>query len=187
MAQKVEVCDGCGSCSGEPDELWDLVEKAINSENCHCKCLFALQKSGTKIQPPALTVASIRNHTECVKTLIDAGADVNVTTAQKYVYDSNTRRWDPVVDYDGSEYTVAVTGKGSINELYAVNKTALIWASDIGNSECVNALVNAGADVNKMDDAKCTALTYAAMGGNQGGCVKVLIDAGADVNKGLAW
>ena len=72
---------------------------------------------------------------------------------------------------------------GSIDEIYAVNKTALIWAADMGNSKCVNELVTAGADVNKMDDAKCTALTYAAKGG-QGECMKVLIQAGADVNKG---
>ena len=88
MAQKVEICDSCRSCKEGHDESWDLVEKAMNLETCHCKCLFTLQKSGVKIQPPALIVASILNHTECVKTMIDAGADVNVTTAQKYVYNS---------------------------------------------------------------------------------------------------
>ena len=186
MAQKVEICDGCRSCSEEPDKLWDLVEKAMNSETCHCKCLFALQNSGTKIQPPALTVASILNHTECVKTLIDAGADVNVTTKQKYVYNRKTFRWEPVAEYDGSECTVVVNGMGSIDEIYAVNKTALIWASDLGNSKCVNELVSAGADVNKIDDTKCTALIYAAKGG-QGGCMKILIEAGADVNIGTGF
>ena len=183
MAQKAETCEGCRSCSEEPDKLWDLVEKAMNSETCHCKCLFALQKSGTKIQPPALTVASILNHIECVKTLIDAGADVNVMTKQKYVYNRNTFRWEPVAEYDGSECTVVVNGIGSIDEIHAVNKTALMWAADMGNFECVNKLVTEGADVNKMDDAKCTALTYAAKGG-QGGCMNILIEAGADVNVG---
>ena len=183
MAQKVVICDGCRSCTAEPDELWKLIEKAMNSETCHCKCLFALQKSGVKVQPHALTVASILNHIECVKTLIDAGADVNVTTTQKYVYNRSTFRWEPVADYDGSECTVVVNGMGSIVEIHAVNKTALMWAADMGNLECVNELVTAGADVNKMDDAKCTALTYAAKGG-QGECMKILIEAGADVNIG---
>ena len=71
MAQKVEICDGCRSCTEERDELWDLMEKAMNSETCHCECLFALQKSGTKIQPPALTVASILNHIECAGFPLD--------------------------------------------------------------------------------------------------------------------
>ena len=87
----------------------------------------------------------------------------------------------PVAEYDGSECTMAVNGKGSINEIYAVNKTPLIWAADMGNSDCVNKLVAAGADVNKMDDTNGTALSYAAMGG-QGRCIKILIEAGADVN-----
>ena len=148
MAQNVRVCDGCKVLLFCLDkQLRNVMEKVMNSETCHCKCLFALQKSGVKIQPPALTVASILNHIECVKTLIDAGADVNVTTTQKY---------------DGSECTGAGNGMGSIDESYAVNKTALIWAADMGNSDCVNELVTAGADVNKMDVAKCTALTYAA-------------------------
>ena len=183
MAQKFGICDGCRSCTEEPDELWDLVEKAMNSETCHCKCLFALQNSGTKIQPPALTVACILNHIECVRALIDAGADVHVTTKQKYVYNRKTFRWEPVAEYDGSECTVVVNGIGSIDEIYAVNKTALMWAADMGICECVNKLVSAGADVNKMDNAKCTALTYATKGG-QGGCMEILIEAGADVNKG---
>ena len=86
MAENVEICDGCKITSLRiDDQLWDVMEKAMNSGSCHCKCLFGHEKSGINVQPPSLTVASILNHIECVKILIEAGADVNVTTKQKYV------------------------------------------------------------------------------------------------------
>ena len=52
----------------------------------------------------------------------------------------------------------------------------------MGHSESASALIATGADVNQMDVRLCTALCYAAQGG-QSECIKLLIESGADVNK----
>ncbi len=50
-----------------------------------------------------------------------------------------------------------------------------------GNARCLELLVAAGADVNRMDKRNPPPLTTAASSGSEA-CVKVLLDAGADVN-----
>ena len=64
---------------------------------------------------------------------------------------------------------------------FVSQRTALSLAAQMGHPECVNVLIAAGADVNKMEDKQFTPLTFAAQGG-QSECMKILIEAGADVN-----
>ena len=80
MSKNSGICGRCRPHSFElldVDELWVLVESVMESRSCHCMCIFSLQELGVKVQPPALAVASILNHAECVKSLVEAGADVN--------------------------------------------------------------------------------------------------------------
>ena len=255
MAQNIQVCDDCKITSFRvDDQLWDVIENAINSETCHCKCLFAHQKSGINVQPPALTVAAILNHTECVKTLIEAGADVNVTTAQENFVSQRTALSlaaqmghtesvnvliaagadvNKMEDKQFTPLTFAAQGGQSecikilidagadvnmgtgmeLNDIgmryYECKRTALMWlfipespvcrytdstfyhltedrcralSRKPNREECVDILLEAGADVNKVDRRTCTALRHAARLPDQTRCVKKLLDAGANVN-----
>lgn len=61
-------------------------------------------------------------------------------------------------------------------------RTALMRAASRGNTDCVRALLKAGADVNAKFKDGSTVLMWASCGGGRTGCVKPLIAAGADVN-----
>ena len=61
------------------------------------------------------------------------------------------------------------------------NETPLMYASGNGRSELVNIFLEAGADVNLINNTHETSVMLAAIQGHEK-CVKLLIDAGADVN-----
>ena len=149
MAQNVRVCDDCKISRkiNIDQQLWDVMEKAMNSESCHCKCLFALQKSGINVQPPALTVAAILNHTGCVKTLIEAGADVNAMAAPDRAFGRTALSLAAQMGHP--ECVNALIGAGAdVNKKERKQLTPLIYAAQGGQSECMKILIEAGADVN---------------------------------------
>ena len=68
-------------------------------------------------------------------------------------------------------------------DVKVVNKnsdTALIYAAQSGDSECVASLLTAGADVNTTDGEGYTALIRAIQKGHSK-CVDLLLKAGANV------
>ena len=147
MAENVEICDGCKISSFRTDQLWAVIKKAMNSGSCHCKCLFSLEESGINVQPPAPTVASILNHVECVKTLTEAGADVNVTTEGKYI--SQRTVLSLAAQMGNHECVNALIAAGAdVNKMDEKKFTALTYAAQGGQSESMKILIEAGADVN---------------------------------------
>ena len=60
--------------------------------------------------------------------------------------------------------------------------TLLSQAAAQGMDECVTCFIQSGADVNRSDVNKVTALMMAAENGHVK-CVNILIEAGADVNR----
>ena len=66
-------------------------------------------------------------------------------------------------------------------DFYPEEFTPLMFAVFKGYEQCVNDLIEAGADVNQTDSNGHTAVMLAASGGFVN-CVKKLIEAGADVN-----
>ena len=75
--------------------------------------------------------------------------------------------------------TVAGT---SVNEMDALDKTALVWASENGHTDIALFLVGKGADVNIGDFTGQAPLYWAARMGYKE-IVELLIKAGADVNQ----
>ncbi len=71
-----------------------------------------------------------------------------------------------------------------INRRSEYGSTALMFASSWGHDKCAQRLIDAGADVNIIDNDGCTALICACMldcvNSNQA-CVSVLLNSGASV------
>ena len=127
----------------------------------------------------ALIYAAWHGHTDCVKALINARADVNAKgnffgrTALIYAAKwSHTDCAKALIDAEGIDVN-AQTDDGM---------TALMYVARNGKLKCLNALLTAGADVNAENNDGWTALIYAA-GWGRIDCVNVLLSADdIDVN-----
>ena len=65
----------------------------------------------------------------------------------------------------------------------STGKVVLLEAAKLGHFNCVKALAEAGANVNKQDSEQRTALICATFRRSTKPCLKVLVRKGADVNK----
>jgi ankyrin repeat protein len=124
----------------------------------------------------ALIAAIASGHVEIVKTLLNAGAEVNPKTW----YDDI-----PLVfaAQKGQAEIVRALIDAGANFNLGFDFTPLYEAATEGHSEVVKILIEAGADVNQTDEDGHTALMAAAYEGHLE-VVKLLVEAGADVN---AW
>ncbi len=113
---------------------------------------------------------------ERIKTLIAAGADVNV----KDEHGQTVLMLISIVgNVDCVKALIAAGADVKAQDSHGV--TAFTNAVQGGNADCIKALVAAGADVNAKDSDDMTSLMLAAQDGNAA-CVKALIAAGADIN-----
>ncbi len=179
------------------DELLTLVKNVIDFE--------AFDVNGYT----ALIWAATKGHTEVVKALIEAGANLNAQDKNGYtalIWATREGRAEVVEalidakadlnaqDYEGKTALILAARKGRTEvvkalieaeaDLNAQDKngyTALIWAAYQGHTEIVEALIAADADVNAQDDIGNTALICAAREGRTE-VVKALIEAGANLN-----
>ena len=124
-----------------------------------------------------LLYAVFHGHSQCVKTLIDAGAIVNKIERAK---------WPPLIFSAGvgdcRSVQLLLEAGADVNETDdAFHKTAILMASQMGNDKCIELLIKAGADVNKPNILEETALMKAAWA-EQEKCVELLLKGGADVN-----
>ena len=96
---------------------------------------------------------------------------------------ANQRLWTAAFtgDLAGVQKELPPTGNADVNAKDVQNRTALMYAAQIGDLGVVNALIKAGANVNAKANGGWTALMAAASNGRLG-VVNALIEAGADVN-----
>ena len=139
------------------------------SANGYTECVILLLEAGAEMNATckddctSLIYSSMFGHEACLDALIAAGANVNATCKERH---TAMIHW--------------VSGHGREHE-QSTGCTALTIASNNGHDKCVNKLIEAGADVNRMDDEGFTALIAASYYGNYK-CVKQLLQSGADVN-----
>ncbi len=123
----------------------------------------------------ALTDASFKGHTEIVRALLAAGADVDLQ-------DKNGQ-WTALIKasaYGHPESVRVLLEAGADVDLQAKDQvTALIAASFMGHTEIVRALLAAGADVDLQLENQATALMRASALGHPE-IVRALLGAGAD-------
>ena len=153
--QRVNMADVCGSCSAK--------KSGGNCEQCFFFTLDGVCEECTLYTPnimAALLNCASNGHLECMKALVAAGADVNGGAEDDYMYGIYHYWHRELLGYTPLMYAALDPGHGL---------------------ECVNFLIQKGADVNKAHKTGDTPLICAAEGGNSQ-CMRVLIEQGADVN-----
>jgi len=124
----------------------------------------------------SLIAAATLGHLDCIKTLVDAGGNINAKDASG----KTPLHW--VVRYGNDACVRVLVDAGAhINTTDNNGETPLHWAAWCGKDVCVRILVDAGADINTADNNGETPLHTALWYGNDA-CVRVLVDAGADIN-----
>ena len=125
----------------------------------------------------ALTMATLRGHTDIVTLLLDhQDIDVNVKDFFGYT---------PLIvaaDKGDKDVVKMLLDKGAdVNATDTAGRTALIVTALYGRTDVVRMLLAAGADVDARNNSGRTALMVAALYGRTD-VVKMLLDKGADVN-----
>ncbi|KAL7539128.1 hypothetical protein ACHAXR_009053 [Thalassiosira sp. AJA248-18] len=117
----------------------------------------------------AVMFAAAGGHPKCTKLMIDEGADVNAiaTATPDYLEKLAKMIEDGTVDPNEDPHVDGVTG--------------VHVAAEEGHLECVNLLIDAGADVTVLDEEDRTPLLLAVKG-NYGEVASALVEAGADPN-----
>ena len=152
------------ACCGHADIVHALIEAGAN-----------VNATDNKGETPVLRAAK-HGHEKCVRLLLSAGATLTVVTKRKFTM----------------LMAVSIGGLASVipqalphSDINAVGgddgRTALIYASECGNEECVRQLLGAHANVNMVNAAGQTALHCAAERGHES-IVRQLLDANANVN-----
>ena len=136
-------------------------------------CLAAVTRLAAAVDAP-VAEAVMRQDVGAVRTLLDAGADVNSARG-----DGMTGlHW--AAQHGNLQVTRLLLAAGA--ELEATTRlgahTALHVASRSGHGQVVATLLRAGANVSALTTTGATPLHFAAMGGNRH-AVRVLLDHGA--------
>ena len=125
-------------------------------------------------------IAAVKSGNEnCVKRLIQAGADVNLSAS------GITPLHIALDESDELCAKLLIESGADVNKADYFGMTSLMYAvrnEDADQDEFVDLLLETGADVNARDTRGDTALFMAASAGNKN-CVKHLLRAGAHINK----
>lgn len=141
----------------------------------------ALIAGGASVNPPknaneqpALVVASQVGCLDCVKILVDYGADPN---AGGPLYEAASQPDSPGLDI----IKLLVAKGAAVDGIYDLGPTPLMRAARGGSSQIVRFLVEHGANVKAGDSNGETALIVAARA-HKPEIIRFLIERGADVN-----
>ena len=130
--------------------------------------------------------ASRSGHYDCLKILIQAGADVNwinkdtKNTALTHAAREGHENCLQLLVDAGADVKLAVE-KFSDDEGEEEADRPLMLAADNGHVKCIKILIESGADVNAKTKNSYTAVHGAVLCGNQP-CLDLLVEAGAHVN-----
>ncbi|MCE5319077.1 MAG: ankyrin repeat domain-containing protein [Parachlamydia sp.] len=127
-----------------------------------------------------LRLATDQGNEKIVRALVDAGADVN----QKFLDETPLHFELGLENPNPAILKALIEAKGADLNEPVVGTAPLHRAISKGNAEAVRMLIDAGADVNKVDADSMTPLYHALSKGNRE-VMNLLISAGADVTKGI--
>jgi len=144
--------------------LMDSLRKIMTAEELVAHVNLPSHSGGT-----AVMFAAAGGHPKCTKLMIDEGADVDAiaTATPDYLEKLAKMIEEGTVDPNEDPHVDGVTG--------------VHVAAEEGHLECVELLIEAGADVTVLDEEERTPLLLAVKG-NYGEVASTLIKAGADPN-----
>ena len=89
--------------------------------------------------------AALQGHTDCVKELVDAGADVNTTNKQE-----PRHSFDICCMSNGHADIIKIllSAGADVNHINKDQDTALLLTANTGHIHAIKILLSAGADVN---------------------------------------
>eukprot|EP00798_Chlamydomonas_sp_ICE-L_P000711 gene711-biopygen458 len=151
------------SQEGRVNEVVSLLERGANVNCCN--------DYGTPLH-----YAALYGHLECIKALLDSGAEVNKT---------NFFGFTPLHDAAGKggvECIRALLNSGAgVDTPDNYGNTPMHYAALYGQLECIKALLDSGAEVNRTNMFGFAPLHDAA---GRGGveCIRALLDSGAEVD-----
>jgi ankyrin repeat protein len=125
----------------------------------------------------ALYLAIAKNHIDCVRLLLDAGADINLVD-----HHGNTALLTAAMLTIGREILDMILGCGrsfDINAVGSKGRTAVHWA--VGEPDSVKLLVENKLHLNSLDENKASPLLL-AIAHHQPKAAEILIHAGCDIN-----
>jgi len=125
----------------------------------------------------ALMNASNRDHIECVRALLQAGANPNIQDNDGD--NALILAWVSKNLHTGGCVRLLLQAGAKPNLQGKDGNTVLIMASGRGHTECVRLLLKAGANPNLQNIYGLTALMYACIWGRVE-CVRLLLHAGAN-------
>ena len=140
-------------------------------------------------RPTALLIAAERGHAECLRLLLEAGADHDKTnqygsTAVLFaVYSNNTECLRLLTEAGADVDKINHRHDATIRDRDGGRATALIRAARWGLAGCVRLLLNAGADTDKKNEHGLTAV-YLAACRNHTECLQLLLEASAETDTG---
>ena len=152
--------------------------------NCSKEVLLAVIDLGADVNATnkrnetPLMWASNKGNVDAMNVLINAGANKTIECA-----DGNTWLHYAVNGNCSKEVLLAVIDLGAdVNATNKRNETALMWASNKGNVDAMNVLINAGANKTIETAYGDTWLHCAVHGNCSKEVLQAVIDLGADVN-----
>jgi ankyrin repeat protein len=154
---------------------------AVPSADCdQAGARAALEKAGIAFTPEAFLQRVAEGDAANVTLFLEAGIDPAVTNSMQ-----RTALWIAVERKQAEILKALLAGGVKPNEKNAPpmesTKTIAFEAVDSGDAELLRALVEAGADVQKVNDYGVPPLAEAARVGNLAMC-EILLKAGADPN-----
>ena len=132
------------------------------------------------IGTPLLIVVASEQRVDCVKMLLENGADPNVriTDVARGYHDAPAIHF-PATNGSAEILQVMIDAGVDVEATDGTGLRALMSAAFMGNDHAVEVLLNAGATTEAQDREGYTALMFAANGG-RAGCVRLLLAHHAD-------
>ena len=159
--------------NGRTDEMLELLDEGANIE---FQDMSSKSPGGTGRRDgyTALMWATENGHADCVRLLIDAGANIDATSEM-----GETALVQAAAEGRTDCVRMLIDAGARMDAMDEVMYPALIAAATNGRTESVRLLIDAGADIEVSVLCGWTALTNAADNGHTE-CARLLIEAGAD-------
>jgi len=169
-----------GDINTSDESSWSLLYSVVNAgRKDYLDLLIAAgmeveSQVGDQEESSPLHVAAAQGHVECLKTLLDAGADIEA----RNIYEETPLHL--AAGKGHVECLKALLDKHADKETKTMyGYTPLYLAASAGQVECLMVLIKEGAEIEAKDNNEQTPL-YIAAHKDHVECLKTLLEAGAD-------